>query len=118
MVVRLTFDEPLRAPSVVRVTSARGARVSGPTKLTGRRATTTVDISTDGTFSVAYRVLSDDGHPVTGRLSFSVGTIGQSSDISAAGGVTGRVAGALAGLALLFGLGLLTIPRWAPGLWT
>jgi copper resistance protein C len=128
--VTLTFDENIRMPSVILVTGADGASVvQGQTSVVDNIAKTRVNTGPSGDFTVAYRVVSADGHPVSGRLSFSVGTgnSGVPTDkVTAAAGhhqgnttSTGgsRVIGMVAALALLGGVGLLTVRRWAPNLW-
>lgn len=71
--VTLTFSEALRKPSVVVVTGPDGDRVDvGPTMLDQATATVRVRLSGRGRHTVAYRVVSADGHPVTGRTTFGV----------------------------------------------
>ncbi|MFZ4517822.1 MAG: copper resistance protein CopC [Microthrixaceae bacterium] len=75
--VRLTFDEPVVArDDGVRVLDPTGAVVSrGPTRggEGGRQLTTRV--ATDvpaGSYTVSYRVLSDDGHVISGSFLYHV----------------------------------------------
>lgn len=127
-IVTLTFDENIGMPSVILVTDADGASVvQGKTTVVGNTASTRVDTGPSGDFTVAYRVVSADGHPVSGRLSFRVGAGAPTGQVTAAAGnhqqgntSTGgnRVIGMIAVLALLGGFGLLTIRRWAPNLWS
>jgi copper resistance protein C len=129
--VTLTFDENIRMPSVVLVTNADGASVvQGRTTVVDNIARIPVSTGPSGDFTVAYRVVSADGHPVSGRLSFSVGPGSPGTptqQVTAAAGhhqesntSTGgsRVIGMIAALALLGGVGLLTVRRWAPNLWS
>jgi len=129
--VTLTFDENIRMPSVVLVTNADGSSVvQGKTTVVDNTASIPVSTGPSGDFTVAYRVLSADGHPVSGRLSFSVGPDSPGApthQVTAAAGhhqesktSTGgsRVIGMIAALALLGGAGLLTVRRWAPNLWS
>jgi methionine-rich copper-binding protein CopC len=129
--VTLTFDENIRMPSVVLVTNADGASVvHGKTTVVDNIARISVSTGPSGDFTVAYRVVSADGHPVSGRLSFSVGPGSPGApthQVTAAAGhhqesntSTGgsRVIGMIAALALLGGVGLLTVRRWAPNLWS
>jgi methionine-rich copper-binding protein CopC len=129
--VTLTFDEKIRMPSVILVTDAAGASVvQGRTSVADNVAKTRVKTGPSGDFTVVYRVLSADGHPVSGRLSFTVGTVGRVGPTSKATAATGhhhetdpstggtRVIGMIAALALLGGVGLLTVRRWAPNLWS
>ncbi len=70
-----TFDEPVRsAPGGVHLFNAAGKELPA----TGRTADTrlVVDLPDgldEGTYVVAWRVVSSDGHPVAGALTFSVG---------------------------------------------
>lgn len=135
--VTLTFDENIAMPSVIVVTDADGASVvRGKTSVTDNTVSTRVSIAAAGSYTVVYRVVSADGHPVSGRLSFTVGTgspaggrgpDGSSDQAATASGqqhestTTGpsaRVMGMIGALALLGGLGLLTVRRWAPNLWS
>jgi len=129
--VRLTFDENVRMPSVILVTDSAGTSVvQGETSVVDNVASTRVRTGPSGDFTVAYRVLSADGHPVSGRLSFRVGTGspgGPTNQVTAASGHQqqshsssggSRVIGMIAALALLGGVGLLTVRRWAPDLWS
>jgi copper resistance protein C len=73
--VVLTFDEPVSTTfATVTVTDAAGdSVVSGRTKADG--ATVTQALKGDlpsGKYSVAYRVVSDDGHPVSGKTTFTL----------------------------------------------
>jgi methionine-rich copper-binding protein CopC len=128
--VTLTFDENIRMPSVILVKNADGVSVvQGRTSAVDNIVKTRVDTGPSGVFTVAYRVVSADGHPVSGRLSFRVGTASPgvpTGQVTAAAGhrqgsnsSTGgsRVIGMIAALALLGGIGLLTVRRWAPDLW-
>lgn len=117
--VSLTFDEAVGPKPVIIVTAPDGSRVDrGGTSARGPVLTTRVAIDTEGTFVIAYRVVSDDGHPVDGELTFSVGTPGPAARTGTGGGHgTARVVGMLAGLSVLGGLAVLTLRRWAPNLW-
>ena len=71
----LTFDENIRMPSVILVTDADGRSVAqGRTSVVDNIASTGVRIGTAGDYAVVFRVVSADGHPVSGRLTFGVGT--------------------------------------------
>jgi methionine-rich copper-binding protein CopC len=133
--VSFAFDENIRVPSVILVTGANGASVvAGKTSVVDNIVSIRVRIESPGDYTAVYRVVSADGHPVSGRLSFGVGAgnHGGSTDGSAAQpaaaaghqhetmstGPPNRVIGMGAALALLGGLGLLTVRRWAPHLWS
>jgi copper resistance protein C len=70
--IELTFDENLRPPSTVIATAPDGRHLeTGPTQILNATVTQPVgEISTAGWYTVAYRVVSADGHPVSGQLSF------------------------------------------------
>jgi len=114
--VVLRFDEPVSASTgAVQVISPGGDRVDGAVDdIDGGRALAIgVDGDARGTYTVAYRVVSDDGHTITGSFVFHVGertgaaTIDQSipTVTSAVGGV-GRWLG-YAGAAVAVGAALL-----------
>ena len=131
--VSLTFDEKMRMPSVIAVKDAAGASVvQGTTSVVDNIVSTRVRIAASGNYAAVYRVVSADGHPVSGRLSFTVGTGGAGATVHSSASVAApadhhhgtssgppaRVIGMVAALALLGGIGLLTLRRWAPNLWT
>lgn len=71
--VQLTFDEDLRAPSIVIVTAADRTRVDdGPTQIVNATATQHLKkLTAVGRYTIAYRMVSADGHPVSGQLTFT-----------------------------------------------
>jgi len=73
-VVSLTFDdELLEAGAALVVTAEDGTVVSGvPPIIDGPMITASVVDGGPGTYEVAYRVVSGDGHPVTGTYAFKV----------------------------------------------
>jgi copper resistance protein C len=71
--VTLTFDQPVgRRFGVVAVTDPEGEQVqSGPIRVSGAKATQRLrPLSQPGTYQVAWRVVSADGHPITGTFGF------------------------------------------------
>lgn len=74
--VTFTFDEPVRATSgSVHLFDATGRELDSDGK--ARDTELVVDLPggmDDGTFIVTWRVISSDGHPIAGALTFSVGT--------------------------------------------
>lgn len=73
--VTLTFLQKLDpAFTTIALTDAAQERVpTGEPVVTGTTATATIDRSlADGTYTVAYRVVSPDGHPVQGSYRFTV----------------------------------------------
>ena len=89
-VVTLTFDEPAQAlGSQIRVTGPDGAVVStGDVVLSGSTvAEHLVDARPAGTYTVAWRITSTDGHPVSGSFTFTAtGAAGASIEAGAHGG--------------------------------
>jgi copper transport protein len=133
--VVLRFDEPVEASfGAVRVFDARGARVDdgrlvrpgGDQRVAGTALRSGL---ADGTYTATYRVISADGHPVSGGFTFSIGHAGAapSKDVAAlvAAGNTGTVTevafgatkalGYLAIALVLGGLGFLALV-WRPAL--
>lgn len=75
--VELRFDEPVAATTgAVRIIAPDGGRVerSAQEVRGGRTLRVGVDGDAVGTYTVAYRVVSDDGHNISGSLLFHVGT--------------------------------------------
>ncbi|BBY29264.1 copper resistance CopC family protein [Mycolicibacterium sediminis] len=73
--VTLTFSEDINpAFANIAVSAADGAnRVSGPAKVDGPRLSAPVDADLPGgEYTIGYRVVSADGHPVTGSIRFTV----------------------------------------------
>lgn len=78
--VELTFGEPLmvvagsEAANQVTVTNADGKRIDKKTTtVTDRVASVELDTAAgDGKYTVAYRVVSEDGHPIDGKFQFEV----------------------------------------------
>jgi copper transport protein len=73
--VRFTFDEAVAAvPDGVRVFDADGGPVESSAEVTGAElAVRLTPQPAPGTLVVGWRVVSEDGHPVSGSLTFSVG---------------------------------------------
>jgi copper transport protein len=133
--VVLRFDEPIEASfGAVRVFDARGKRVDdGRIVRPGgdqREAGTALKPGLpDGTYTATYRVISADGHPVSGGFTFSIGHPGAApsrgvADLLGAGdtGTVTEVAfgatkalGYLAIALVLGGLGFLALV-WRPAL--
>jgi methionine-rich copper-binding protein CopC len=119
--ITLTFDEAVRAPAYIVVTGPGavradegGARIQGARVTTGLRQTVSA-----GRYSVAYRVVSDDGHPVEAVFTYTVAAGATSSTpaasaapsaapttaatAAASGGDGGHLIHVLGGLAVLVG---------------
>jgi methionine-rich copper-binding protein CopC len=70
--VVLRFDESIRTPSAVVVTGPGGARVDrGSAAVLDDTVTVPVTVQDPGVYTVAYRVVSADGHPAAGKTSFT-----------------------------------------------
>jgi copper transport protein len=71
----LTFDEPVSlAATSARLYDAAGTELDAEARSVDRVVTVRpTDELDDGTFVLTYRVISTDGHPVAGSLTFSVG---------------------------------------------
>jgi copper resistance protein C len=75
--VRLTFDQPVRAGNDYNTVNIVGpgetywtggsARVEDTTVIAPVRA-----LGPAGTYTIGYRVLSNDGHPVSGKITFTL----------------------------------------------
>ena len=102
--VSLTFDQPVQNfEPVIAVTGPNGNRFeSGPVTVSGNTATVALSgAGPAGSYTVAYRVVSADGHPVTGEIGYALssqagGTVtgappadGTSDGDSASNGLTG-----------------------------
>lgn len=75
--VTLTFNEPVRLTSQeIAVYDATGEQVAATSGANGTEVTVglsgAADLA-DGTYVVSWNVLSGDGHPISGALTFSVG---------------------------------------------
>jgi copper transport protein len=73
--IGFTFSESVLAvPDSVQVFDAQGDPVEASASVSGREldVALTEEVG-DGTLVVVWRVVSEDGHPVTGSLSFSIG---------------------------------------------
>jgi methionine-rich copper-binding protein CopC len=70
--VTLRFDENIRQPSVVVVDGPDGKRVDhGSTTVLDNTASVRVRVREPGPYTVAFRVISADGHPVSARTGFT-----------------------------------------------
>jgi len=72
--ITLTFDEAVRAPAYIVVTGPGGVRVDdGKARVRGAIVTTGLRKTVPaGRYTVAFRVVSDDGHPVEDEFSYAV----------------------------------------------
>lgn len=100
--VTVTFTEPITPPDgALRVYDADGDRVDGadahvPDDAPESVVTSLEDPLPDGAYVVAWRVLSDDGHPVRGAFLFAVGedvTLDEGLLAQITGGAEERIVG-------------------------
>lgn len=121
--VVLTFSETVRqVPDKIRVLGPDGSRVDrGEPTFTGAVVNIPVDpTGPQGTYLVSYRVISADGHPVTGAYTYSVGVPSAPPVDAGDAGVDPAVSAALAvtrylgyaGLLLLVGPVLVVSLLW------
>lgn len=94
--ISFTFSEDVVTPAYVVVRTADGADVtSGGPVVDGATVSQRLDGSAaTGEITLAYRVVSVDGHPVTGELTVTVRGPGSSSDQGRAAGEAGDGAAA------------------------
>ena len=78
--IRLNYTESVRFPGVV-VTDAKGGRhESGRPSAVDNHVVQRIDgVLTPGVYTVGWRVVAEDGHPVTGEFRFTVKNSGGSS---------------------------------------
>jgi methionine-rich copper-binding protein CopC len=90
--VSLTFDENVRAPAFVVVTGPGGVRVDDGKQAQILDATVTAQLKPTapaGAYTVDYRVVSADGHPVEGQLTYTVTTGAPATASTGSTGSTG-----------------------------
>ena len=121
-VARLTFDETVSATAGgVQMYDARGKPVES--KPSARDTVLTVDVPDtldEGTYVISWRVVSADGHPVAGALTFSVGRPSavvrppSTPDKSSASGVRGALSTvqAIGYVGLFLAAGLVVFAGW------
>jgi methionine-rich copper-binding protein CopC len=78
--IRLTFADPVRFTGVVVVDAKGGHHESGKSQAVDNHVTEPVaGVLTSGVYTVGWRVVAPDGHPVTGEYKFTVKGGGASS---------------------------------------
>ena len=101
--VVVTFNEAIQSiGAAVVVHAPSGASVTGgaPTVVDATVTQRLLPLTETGTYSVAYRVTSTDGHPVSKELTFAVGSRSASAPLGGAG----PVASSSSSLPLLIGV--------------
>lgn len=100
--VELTFNEAVEARfGAFRVVDARGDRVDDDTIVRPTRQRIAVGLRPDlpdGSYAATYRVVSADGHPVTGGISFVIGAPSAGGAVDVARLVADAEPGAPAGI--------------------
>ncbi|WP_285666191.1 copper resistance CopC family protein [Actinorhabdospora filicis] len=83
----LEFSERLDAKSTqIAVTDSSGGVVpSSPFTVDGQKLTQPLSLTVAGTYTIGYRLVSEDGHRVDGKLTFSVQTGTTPSEAASAG---------------------------------
>jgi copper transport protein len=109
--VRLTFNEPVTAnEGSLRVFDAEGQRIDTGPLDAGDGSDVVVGLPADlpdAAYVAAYRVVSDDSHPITGTITFTVGDA-QALDAEAVAAIAGPGAGPLGTVgSMLRGIGYL-----------
>jgi len=92
--VELTFNERLESPFSLEVRDGRGSVIGGERAAMSedrRRISVSLPRLDRGVYTVSYRVLSADGHPVSGSYVFSVGEpLPANASVSGASGLPGH----------------------------
>lgn len=71
--IRLTFADPVRFTGVIVVDAKGGHHESGKSQAVDNHVTEPVaGVLTPGVYTVGWRVVAPDGHPVTGEYKFTV----------------------------------------------
>lgn len=72
--IRLVFSEAVQEPAYVAVTAPNGSRVNSGSPVVARSTVvqSLKPLSAAGRYTVAYRIISVDGHPVSAGLSFTL----------------------------------------------
>ncbi|MEO9223181.1 MAG: copper resistance CopC family protein [Mycobacteriaceae bacterium] len=123
--VNLTFNEQLQTSfDSISVVGPDGNRWStGDTKVAGAKVSIALtELGPVGKYTVAYRVVSADSHPVAGTVAFTLSTAGNGTPGPKAGsaqspGATGGSAGGVSawpfvlGAVLVFGVGIAVVVR-------
>lgn len=108
--VTLTFNEDLLETMVNvsildadnAVISTDSAEANGPTVIVGWPSQ-----AAEGIYRLAYRVVSADGHPVTGEIEFTIDASATPADITAAAERSAESQSAIPGWVFIVGIGLI-----------
>jgi len=127
--VVLTFDQPVQKAEKlnnIAVTGPDGNQwQDGPAKVDSNVVTVPVrELGPKGVYKIGYRIVSADGHPVSGELKFTLTTAGNGTPAPAQNAVDGGSGGDegglpiwvwLAGAVVLLGAGLFVALRIGGG---
>jgi hypothetical protein len=93
--VTFTFDQPVQnfRPVVSLIGPDGKQYATGSPAVDGNTVTGTVSAGPPGAYTAAFRIVSADGHPVTGEIHFTVSGGAAASGGPAAGGSTGATSG-------------------------
>jgi methionine-rich copper-binding protein CopC len=87
--VSLRFDEAVGRPAYLTVTGPGGRVDAGSVIINGPVVSVKLRaVSTTGRYSVAYRVISDDGHPVEGTFQYQISGAAPAASSSSAPGAS------------------------------
>ena len=91
-----TFDQPVQNfDPVMSLVGPDGRQyASGTPTVSGNAVTGTVGTGPAGAYTGAYRIVSADGHPVTGQIHFKVTVSGRATGTAVAGAAGSAAAGA------------------------
>jgi methionine-rich copper-binding protein CopC len=71
--IRLTFADPVRFPGVVLTDAKGGHHESGkPSAVDNHVVEQVAGVLPPGVYTVGWRVVAEDGHPVTGKFTFTM----------------------------------------------
>ncbi|HWM04721.1 MAG TPA: copper resistance CopC family protein [Actinophytocola sp.] len=96
--VELTFDQPVQKGEGLNSVTVAGPESTnwetGPVEVTGNVVTAPLgELGPAGDYRIAYRIVSADGHPVTGDLAFKLTNAGDGEPIAASANIGGEAAG-------------------------
>lgn len=87
--VDFEFSEPMDPTAYVVVTAPDGSALAvGEPRVDGSTVTQEIGSGADGTYLMAVKAVSRDGHPVTGRVEFVVGEPSATGTVEAPSGQT------------------------------
>lgn len=86
--VELTFDQPVQKGEDLNTIAITGpddtSWSTGPVEVASNVVTASVDpLGPAGDYRIGYRILSADGHPVSGELTFTLATAGDGTPVPA-----------------------------------